>query len=190
MRWFVSDLHFFHKNIGRHTNGLKLVDRHAAIINGWNSVIKSKDLIYVIGDISFGSYEDTKAIIENLKGTKILIRGNHDYRFTSSQFAEMGFKDIRDFLFINFSNAEKVLLSHYPYTPNMFKRFYYRYIKRSFHRDYYELYPRDCGKWLIHGHHHAGKPVNGRRINVCVDVNGFKPISETTICKIINETRK
>jgi calcineurin-like phosphoesterase family protein len=190
MRWFISDTHFFHKNIARYTNGADLVDRHTTIINEWNKVIKQKDVVYVIGDVSFGSFEDTRAIIESLKGTKILIRGNHDYRFTSKQFIDMGFADVRDYLFINFSNAEKVLLSHYPYAANPLKRWYYRYIKRSPSRDYYEHYARDCGKWLIHGHHHSGPKVNKKMINVNVDVNNFKPISETMLCKIMNARKK
>jgi len=187
VRWLTSDLHLFHKNIASYTDGRSLQDRHNKIITEWNKVVRQKDVIYVVGDLSFGSFEDTKAIIEQLKGTKILIRGNHDFRFTSKEFVEMGFSEVRDYLFINMSNAEKVLLSHYPYAPNVFKRWYYRYIKRSYHRDYYEHYPRDCGRWLIHGHHHSGPKVKGRMVNVNVDVNQFKPVSETTICKIINE---
>ncbi len=189
MRYFTSDLHFFHKNIGNYTNGMSLEDRHSAIISSWCKQVKAKDVVYIIGDVSFGSFEDTKDIISKLPGTKILIRGNHDYRFTSSQLVAIGFKDVRDTLHLSLSNGAKVLLNHYPYAANSLKRWYYRVIKRSPRRDYYELYPRDEGRWLIHGHHHSGPKVQGRQINVCVDVNKFKLISETELCQLITKSK-
>lgn len=187
MRWFISDTHFFHRNIGKFTDNSNIDDRHNVIIKNWNNRIKSKDIVYIIGDFSFGNYDKTLEIVKQLNGEKILIRGNHDYRFTSKDFIDMGFKDVRDYLMIKLSNREEILLSHYPYRSSWYKQLYYKYIKKSINRKYYEHYPKDCGRWLIHGHHHSGPRVKGKSINVNVDVNNFKPISETDLYKIINK---
>lgn len=52
--------------------------------------------------------------------------------------------------------------------------------------DRFEKYrPIDEGLWLLHGHVHCAWSVNGRQINVGVDVRDFTPISILEIKKII-----
>lgn len=55
--------------------------------NNWNSVVSNEDTVVVPGDISWAtylenSYEDFKFINE-LKGRKIILKGNHDYWFAT-----------------------------------------------------------------------------------------------------------
>jgi len=47
--------------------------------------------------------------------------------------------------------------------------------------------PTKEGRWLLHGHIHEKWKVNGRMINVGVDVWDFKPVSIEEIAKIIND---
>src|SRR5574343_93140 len=102
MRWFISDLHFYHKNI------IHLQDRpytsveemNETLIASWNNTVAKGDVVYIIGDFSFGKYDETKAIVEKLNGVKVLIRGNHDSRFTSSTFIKLGFNDVYDHVII------------------------------------------------------------------------------------------
>ena len=189
MRWFISDLHLFHKRIinryGR-SEFNSIDEMHTKIITEWNKNIKNKDVVYIVGDISFGSYEDTKSFIDKLNGNKILIRGNHDYRFTSKDIINMGFIDVRDFLRIKLSNTVEILLSHYPYAVPWYKLLYYKLFKKHNYRPYYQHYPNDRGLYLIHGHHHGGPKFNDRNINVSCETLNYKPLSESEICKYIN----
>lgn len=193
MRWFTSDLHFFHKNVIKYCKRpfSSVEEMNEKLIELWNKQVSSKDLVYILGDFSFGNYEDTIKIVKRLNGHKILIRGNHDYRFTARDLVEMGFKDVRDYDHIRIGN-KYVLITHYQYRAGHLKQIWYSvkhfFIKRE-RRKYFDYYPVDCGKWHLHGHNHSGPKINGRQINVCVDVNNFKPISEIEIEKIINGSK-
>ena len=53
------------------------------IISNWKQKVTDEDLVLIAGDISWAMKLDTAkldlAFLNTLKGTKILIRGNHDY---------------------------------------------------------------------------------------------------------------
>lgn len=80
----ISDLH-----ISTDTNkpmsvfGGNWVGYMQKIFDDWNKRVSDEDAVLIGGDISWGmTLEEGKKDIEtlkNLKGTKILIRGNHDY---------------------------------------------------------------------------------------------------------------
>lgn len=69
----------------------------------WNSIVKDEDLVIVPGDISWAMYIDEAVAdfeyINSLKGKKILLKGNHDYWWTTSSkmtkfINENGFENI------------------------------------------------------------------------------------------------
>ncbi len=75
--WFCSDLHFGHKNIQKHRLEVKSEqDNRNRIKDDWNKLVTKRDVVYVLGDACFDS-NMIKDFAE-LKGKKILIRGNHD----------------------------------------------------------------------------------------------------------------
>lgn len=90
--WLTSDLHFSHLNILKfqkercETMGItedmtdteKLHKHNEWIVNMWNMTVKKEDHVYILGDVSFGSTEETRKILERLRGHKHLIVGNHD----------------------------------------------------------------------------------------------------------------
>lgn len=190
MRWFISDLHFGHKNILRYQadtrtfSSVEAMDEH--MIRMWNKHIKPKDTVYVVGDFSF--YRDMNKnaeLLSRLNGNKILIRGNHDIGGTK-EYMDAGFSDVRDELIIKLSNAESIFLKHYPYDSPWWVRLWRRLTgKLGVWKKYYALYPIDKGLWHVHGHHHGAARVSGRQINVNVDSWDFKPVNETTICQIM-----
>mgnify|MGYP005793567661 CR=1 FL=1 len=57
------------------------------IIDSWNSLVKDDDIVVLAGDFSWAmkleEVEKDFDFLKNLKGTKILIRGNHDYWWSS-----------------------------------------------------------------------------------------------------------
>jgi calcineurin-like phosphoesterase family protein len=190
-RWFISDLHFGHGNILKYQGSTRTFPSVAAMdaemISRWNKSINKRDVVYVIGDFSF--YRDmsyNKQILSCLNGKKILIRGNHDLGETK-ELLDAGFDDVRDEMRMKISNGENVLLKHYPYDLPWWVYFYRKLIgSLGPWRSYYVHTPIDKGAFLIHGHHHGAPKMKRKMINVNVDSWDFKPVSESTICQMIN----
>lgn len=82
MIYFIADTHFYHENIIKYCNrpfkNSKQMNEY--IVNKWNSVVTKDDIVYHLGDVGFGSTDELKELVGRLNGTKILIRGNHDYK--------------------------------------------------------------------------------------------------------------
>lgn len=121
----IADLHFGHKNIieyeTRPYRDVSHMDK--SLIKNWNSTVTKKDKILVAGDFSFLSKEDTKNVVSQLYGYKILIMGNHDRGRSIDWWYEVGFNEVykhpivyKDFL----------IVSHEPpdYIPNNTPYFY------------------------------------------------------------------
>lgn len=78
--WFTSDHHFGHKNILEYEKDHRpfstVEEMNEVLIERWNSVVNSKDVVYHLGDFAFG--KRNVQIAERLNGKKRLIMGNHD----------------------------------------------------------------------------------------------------------------
>ena len=77
--YFIADLHLGHKNIlkfepGR--GGSNIEEHDEWLINQWNSVVNPNDVVWVLGDVSFGANNLYK--LARMKGQKKLVMGNHD----------------------------------------------------------------------------------------------------------------
>lgn len=129
--WFTSDLHFGHRRILNFVpNRIKefnlnleeenVIETHDnLLIEKWNNTISKHDIVYILGDVSFVSSDDTKKILEKLNGKKHLIIGNHDspcsglsnYFVSTSQIKEVTFKKIH----YSFLDEDlHCILCHYP----------------------------------------------------------------------------
>ncbi len=84
----------------------------------WNETIDDNDVVLLPGDFSWATYlEDTKKDFEflnKLRGTKLLLKGNHDYWWTTlkkmKQFMqENNFKNI-DFLYNNSYETKEAMI--------------------------------------------------------------------------------
>jgi len=84
----LSDLHLsFASDKPMDIFGDTWKDHHLKILHNWNSKVKDDDVVLIAGDISWGM-KFNEAIpdlefIHNLKGKKVLLKGNHDYWWTS-----------------------------------------------------------------------------------------------------------
>ncbi len=89
MRVFVlSDPHLgFAVNKPMDIFGDRWENHPAKIENNWRETVAAEDTVLVPGDISWGmSYEEAKPdldFLDSLPGKKYIIRGNHDYWWTS-----------------------------------------------------------------------------------------------------------
>ena len=159
----ISDLHFFHFKIiqycSRGFNNVEEMNRH--MINKWNETVSDDDLVYVLGDFGFGSAENLTNIVEELKGEKILLMGNHDRRRSVTWWLNFGFSEV---LKKPVEIYENILFSHEPK----------------------EVEP---GKINIHGHIHntplAPNFDPKTHFNVSVEVLNYTPIELDKIIEIM-----
>ena len=183
--YFISDLHFGHENVIKFDNRpfRDLEHMHRVLINNWNSIVRPKDVIYVIGDIGLCKGEILYNIIKQLNGMKILIMGNHD-KNSPTFYLRAGFSSVQYSASIMVAK-EIVTMNHYPLlgvpyedttgmkgsleTDNWHKE--HKFAKYALN---------DCGQFMhIHGHVHVDKKdrMRGKQYNVCAKANGYKPVS-------------
>lgn len=116
MRYYIADLHFFHRALNIHMDkrGFETVEQmNAHMIERWNRKVRKKDEVVVIGDLSWGSAEETNALLEQLPGKLYLIQGNHDRFLRNKALNASRFAWIRPYAELS-DNNRKVVLCHYP----------------------------------------------------------------------------
>jgi len=150
--FFISDLHLGHKNILKFgQRDQNTIEEHDdAIVESWNSVVKKRDLVWVLGDVAM-ELESLK-LFDKMLGSKRLIMGNHD-RFPMAEYMKY-FTDIRAFE----KRYHGLAMTHIPIHPNEMK---YR-------------------NWVTNVHGHIHDPTKGfddpRYFNVNVDIIGMVPM--------------
>lgn len=168
MTYFTADLHLGHTNI------LSLCDRpfscieemDGILIENWNRKVNKTDTVYVLGDLI---WEKKKAVdyLSQLRGHKILIRGNHDLDWLKAAGAKEHFQDILPYLEFHLQ-GHPITLCHYPMLE----------WKNSRKSDSDKL------GYLIHGHIHNRTdelylPLfsQDHALNAGVDINHYTPVS-------------
>lgn len=90
--YFISDMHFFHRNILSYSPERKqfrlkddvsaytLEEHHEDLIATWNTTVGKDDFVVNLGDMFFNQnqFELPGEILEQLNGNMIWIKGNHD----------------------------------------------------------------------------------------------------------------
>lgn len=124
------------------------------IIENWNKTIKPNDIVYHLGDFTFGSWKHIEPLSKRLNGRKHLILGNHDYKaknFVDHFENVMSFQEIKNL-------RVPVVLCHFPLHESAFN---YRIGDKGL---------------CIHGHMHEKKMPDSRWVNVCVENINYTPI--------------
>ena len=114
MNYYISDLHIGHANVIRF-DGRPFVDvdeMNNAIIENWNSRVKTDDTVYILGDFIWAKESEWPYFVGLLAGNKVLIRGNHDPRQFSRTVRNM-FGDITNLKEIK-DDGKHVVMCHYP----------------------------------------------------------------------------
>lgn len=116
MRYYIADLHFFHEGINTRMDqrGFASVEEmNEYMIEKWNTRVRRKDEVVILGDLSWGSAQETAELLKRLKGKLYLIQGNHD-RFLKKKDMDLSlFKWIKPYEELS-DNGRKVILCHYP----------------------------------------------------------------------------
>ena len=153
----ISDLHLWHGKITEFEN--RPPNHQSLIVKRWNKVVGAEDSVLCLGDLTFGSKEQTKSITSKLNGKKFLIRGNHDGK--SDTWYRDVFFEPTNCVYKSFKNKYdvkiKTLLTHVPVVP----------------------LPEG---WLnIHGHVHSEErrdefALSNGHYNICCEPLDFTPI--------------
>lgn len=170
--FFTSDEHFGHQHLLQfQRKEFKLVaEMDEALIAAWQTVVDKKDMVYILGDLSFRKPVDTIAILDRLPGRKVLVLGNHD-KSVNKPAVRKYFERIEDVLEVKIQDADayegrqRIVMCHYPMISWNASRY---------------------GSWMFHGHCHANlqsdKLPQAKRLDVGVDMAfklglGYRPFS-------------
>ena len=161
--WMTSDNHFFHKNIKRFCpetrQGDTVEEMNELMIQKWNQDVKPLDLVYCMGDFSFGWEDNTEKVLRRLNGIKVLVLGNHEKYLRKlpecNPDGNRYFIDIQDYIFTKIDDHE-VVMFHYPIWE-----------WRNMHRGSFHLY----------GHVHGGVQIPGRAMDVGIDTRPNKDMT-------------
>lgn len=116
MRYYISDLHFFHAGLNERMDKRGFASAEAMneyMIDKWNARIRKNDEVVILGDFSLGNVEETNELLARLKGKLYLIEGNHDRYLHKKEFNTGRFVWIKPYAEVH-DNNRKVILSHYP----------------------------------------------------------------------------
>lgn len=108
--YIIADTHFSHERVIKFCNRpfKDVIDMNNYIWRQWNSTVTNEDLVIHLGDFVWDDNRFKRYMPYNLKGRKVLVRGNHD-KFTDAKYLNMGFYIVCDSIVIN-----DVLFSHKP----------------------------------------------------------------------------
>lgn len=108
--FFIADTHFGSEAVRRFENRPFTSTREmdAMMIERWNSVVTSGDIVWHLGD--FGAEGCEERLLSKLNGTILFVKGNHDTE-SNEYYRQAGFREVYDYpiLFNSFW-----LLSHEP----------------------------------------------------------------------------
>ena len=90
--YIITDTHFSHDAMQKYCDRPPNFDQK--IINQWRATVSPQDVVYHLGDVTWGSQGQLQQIMNGLPGTKILIRGNHDKNHSNNWFIKAGFSAV------------------------------------------------------------------------------------------------
>jgi len=150
--YIVSDTHFEHKKIKDYEN--RPDNFNELIVKNWNDIVKDEDIVIHLGDVSFGDEEVWNKYIPNLKGKKILVRGNHDTK-SDTWYIKHGIMFMCEELIMK-KYGKTILFSHRP--------------KLNLSEEYDVNIHGHC-----HGSGHRDTTLTNRHILIALELNGYKP---------------
>jgi len=207
--FFTSDSHHSHKNIcigvsdwddktKSCRNFQTLEEMNKTIVNNINKYVKQDDILYHLGDWSFGGIENIWEFRKQINCENIyLVPGNHDHHVKKNKilpnchnpfieienepnsvyYRQVPAKDIFTTVLPELTkiviDKQEVILSHFPLE---------------------EWENMDRGSWMLHGHSHHTKDYTdlnmyAKRMDVGMDWEEFRPYNWDEIKEIMKERK-
>ncbi|TGQ83701.1 hypothetical protein EN850_02865 [Mesorhizobium sp. M8A.F.Ca.ET.207.01.1.1] len=164
-KYYTADTHFGHQLMLSETACARPFadarEMDETLIRNWNAVVRPDDLVYHLGDFSFGLHDGdrVRSIFARLMGRKRLVLGNHDYGKANKVhpvIAGLAWDEPPAALVETTDEGQRLVLCHYAMRtwPGIRK-----------------------GAYHLYGHCHGGLPGLGRSRDVGVDCpdTGYSP---------------
>lgn len=148
---FAADMHFGHDRLATNRRGMDPTYHNELIIDNWNKAVSKKDLVIMVGDLTFEAPELIPVYLSRLHGNKILVAGNHDNAECCDMARKLGIRVYGCMKYKGF------FVTHIPIHPMEFS-----------------FSPKIRGN--IHGHIHDRVINDPRYFNVSMDRIGYTPI--------------
>lgn len=183
--FFISDTHFEHKKVIEYDKRpfRDTIEMRETIINNWNSKVGYDDIVYFLGDFSFGGVQITTEILYRLNGIIYVVLGNHD-SYKQLKKTER-FERIHEYgteIYVKDDDAnvnprdngyQMIILCHYPIL-----------VWNKHHK----------GSWMVHGHTHGSLQKSERNglytrkvIDVGCNIIDYVPLSYKEIKKLMDK---
>lgn len=162
--FIIADTHFAHANILKYEDRpFTSVDKmNEGMISRWNDKVGPDDVVYHLGDFSWGGAAVIRSFIERLNGRIVLVRGNHDRARTAAAWRKLGIHKVLDGPVQAISKNIGFVLSHEPIVMPL-------------------CYPHRVN---VHGHTHTmggefthSKAVSDDHFCVSVELINYAPIT-------------
>lgn len=189
--WFTSDTHYNHKNICRGTSSWlsergkgessmqstrdfnTLSEMNNAIVKGIHSVVKPGDILFHLGDWSFGGEASIEEFRNQILGIGVhFIFGNHDHHIERNQRYRDLFLSTKYYREISI-DGQMIVMCHYAYR-----------VWNQSHR----------GAWNLYGHSHGtiDKEPYGKSMDVGIDsakklLGEYRPFSFSEVKQIMDK---
>jgi calcineurin-like phosphoesterase family protein len=182
--YFTSDTHYMHKNICRGTTSWSNADgfcrdfdtldqMNDRIVNGINLVVGQDDILFHLGDWSFGGFEMIEQFRNRINCKNIhIVLGNHDHHIERDREGiRRLFTSVNQYLELEVKGKDweqNYVLMHYPII--------------SWNK-------MNDGVIHLHGHVHlsADRRIGkGKTMDVGVDGNGLNPLHTSDIKRLMN----
>jgi calcineurin-like phosphoesterase family protein len=189
--WFTSDTHFNHANICRGTTEWdkskpnhfrdfdSLGEMNDRLVAGINAVVSENDILFHLGDWSFGGFESIREFRSRLNCKNIhLVLGNHDHHIGRN-------KDGVQDCFVSVNHLVNLVVKWNVGTLNQKEA---QFVLMHFPIASWE----NLGRGVIHLHGHVHLPNhrrvgNGKVMDVGVDGNGLEPIGLEEVLSIMKK---
>ena len=175
--FFTSDTHFNHINILDYCQRpfANIEEMNETLIGNWNRVVGKNDIVFHLGDFSFGGAAYWNNILDQLNGKIYLVLGNHDLRNIRPSVLSR-FERVAMQMYIEVEE-QPIYLNHNPFLC---------------YGGSYDNF------WQLFGHVHTRKNNTGQdaprlkmlfptQYDVGVDANNYTPVSFRQVKEIINQ---
>ena len=174
--FFTADRHLFHNSVlKKHCKttryGEDVDEMHELMIEAHNRVVDPGDIVYDIGDVSFGSPTKTLELLKRMNGVHVLILGNHDNTLNdrAKSIIFPFYESVHPELEIRV-NGQDIHLHHMP--QRMWNKMQY-------------------GTWHLYGHVHGDTEEWGKSMDVGIDARDPADMAPWSFeeVKVIMDTR-
>ena len=202
---FISDTHFYHKNILKFEPSRvesfqenHFENQEQMLVSNWNSVCGENQLIIHLGDFYYGR-DKSLSEMKHLNGEKYLLKGNHDNAYADEVYESLGFtlidttildealKENRTLLALlaEFQQLEHSHLLIFSFEGVRFLASHFQMTNTTEYDRKFRAQIRllkaifneaECD-FNLHGHTHSNLMDDERCINLSVEHIDFKPIS-------------